>query len=689
MLRHTLPIAGQEPWPEDRPKIKPHPSLYSLTPEEQIAYLALAKKLDKYVEEWRNNGYRLPDRMRDTAAQELNVTPRQVNNLIFEYTWYPILYPGEQAASVLIPNPPGRPREEKLTPDQQHVALYAYLNNEWIVVYKDNRTQTIKMKPKVNDVYRLLKHIWPDLTVSEQYVRRFISNKGKDDPALFGLARKGQYYFWSEFVLKKKVDFKYPDAFWLLDDRPLPCYVRMENGDICTVSFLGIQDGYTGIGLRQRVLPRKVLDEKDAVRRSSITAQAVRQLFAATMYYRKRRPFYLYTDNAGVNQALEELLPYLTDGDSPETESKYSKHGRPQGRGKDERFQALINEVIRKTPGFVENERDPFAWREAYRYCKKHASELHTVEELEQEVNGYVDEVLNKQPFKKGLSREEYWSEVQVMSLPVPNPPSLARLAGAVVWDKMRVSSEGILYNKIYYHPISEGGYNRVTDNVGKRVPFCIIPFGNDDYLALACLDGSTYEEVVDQEKINISVTDHTTNQERSFKHKKTAFTGGLEIFYEILQKEYRPDALPGFVTRNDDIVPVTINQAPKKLPKGSNLRAKLDQNSETDEVDEVQDGFAEAATNSAEETVAKEQMRDAPSQKQTQSRGRKGQANKRSSKATTRQSSKRARAQKRQTNDPLPEASATSSTTKPKASPKAGQDFLALLDDAFGADEE
>ncbi|HEY0734231.1 MAG TPA: hypothetical protein VGD69_04955, partial [Herpetosiphonaceae bacterium] len=67
----------------------------------------------------------------------------------------------------------------------------------------------------------------------------------------------------------------------------------------------------------------------------------------------------------------------------------------------------------------------------------------------------------------------------------------------------------------------------------------------------------------------------------------------------------------------------------------------------------------------------------------------RKGQANKRSSKATTGQSSKRARAQKRQTNDPLPEASATSSTTKPKASPKAGQDFLALLDDAFGADEE
>lgn len=162
-----------------------------------------------------------------------------------------------------------------------------------------------------------------------------------------------------------------------------------------------------------------------------------------------------------------------------------------------------------------------------------------------------------------------------------------------------------------------------------------------------------------------------------------------MEIFYEILQKEYRPDALPGFVTRNDDVVPVTIDQAPKKLPKGSNLRSKSDQDSETDEVDGVQDGFAEAATNSAEETVAKAQMRDAPSQKQTQSRGRKGQANKRSSKATTGQSSKRARTQKRQTDDPLPEASATSSTTKPKASTKAGQDFLALLDDAFGADEE
>ena len=82
------------------------------------------------------------------------------------------------------------------------------------------------------------------------------------------------------------------------------------------------------------------------------------------------------------------------------------------------------------------------------------------------------------------------------------------------VWtDEARVYPIGVLYDKRYYITTTKGGYDRLGKNIGKEVPFGIIPLGGEDKLAMACLDGKTYEKVVDRAEQEISRGEHKEQQ--------------------------------------------------------------------------------------------------------------------------------------------------------------------------------
>lgn len=77
-----------------------------------------------------------------------------------------------------------------------------------------------------------------------------------------------------------------------------------------------------------------------------------------------------------------------------------------------------------------------------------------------------------------------------------------------------------------------------------QKVPFCIIDLGDED-LVLACLDGKSFEEVIDRKKKRDSTSEHVHSQKSVDKNQRRELDENYQIMLEIVRNQYRPGQLP------------------------------------------------------------------------------------------------------------------------------------------------
>lgn len=287
-------------------------SVYDLSEEEQRRHKDHAKILYQIVQKYKDRKI-LPRGDRRQIAEMLSVSERYANKVLLRCRRYWADHPGEPLANALLRQKVGRPSATRLTEKQQFIAIFAYLNPEWvgyiaggaIIEHKD-------IVPTPEMVHNLLKAIWPELDINVPYIANFLKQAQKNQPGLFTLARNGKEAFFQEFILKKRNNVLRPNIRWQWDARPLPIYI-LHDGVICTVTLLAIIDDFSRKVIDWILLPRIIRDTTGKLRKADFTTKQAKMLLAHAFELVGVRCMILYNDNGKQFAALEAFLTYLTE----------------------------------------------------------------------------------------------------------------------------------------------------------------------------------------------------------------------------------------------------------------------------------------------------------------------------------------------------------------------------------------
>ncbi len=557
-----------------------------------------------------NNG-RLPRGEGSTAMKKLRIKSRQtLLNLIERYERHQRQHPDEPAVNALIQRW-GRPSSTALTLDEEKVALGLYLTTDWESVLEPEKdgdkppVYHIKMRPRVDFIYKILSEVFPELNATEDQLWHFLERKRQDDGVLFTLARYGEKQVWMEYIPKTSNDVEAPNDRWQSDGRALPLVVRDDKDPSLTftVTQVIVLDDFSRYVPAWTLVPRKERTHTKKTRRVGVKGADVRLVMATALRITGYRPFTLYTDNGSEYEAFEPHLKYLTDDNEPSIQMVFSKPGHPWGRGKVEVIGALIDDFLRGLPGFVVDEDDLRCWDQAHA-----APNLLTFSEFKIQIAAYWNKKWNTTAASGKKSRKQIYDESPQSSLRAPSLIRLAHLGLAQEWAEVSISDNGLYYRGEYYKPSKQDKEStyRWLNAAGRasKVPLYVLPLVEGDdvgekKLVIASLDGNTWEEVIPIKSRLPSAKKHVENQRSALKRKKQELGAIFGDLQAILNEKYaskpqlhaltgapiihrrdaeeQNDPILGSPPAGDADTPLDIDAAGEKAPQAPDNRPILE----------------------------------------------------------------------------------------------------------------
>lgn len=478
----------------------------------------------------------LPPNAAKGALEQLGIRSRTtLTSLIIRYQNYSEAYPDEPAINALI-DIRGRPKQELLNPDQETVAIGAYLTRKRTSILSTGMTKQIFTRPEIDWVYSMLLLVWPDLALSIDQLRRFLKEKHQEDPILFNISRDDEDQTWMDRLPKRRNDVTRPKVRVQSDARALPILVKV--GDIyCTVTLLTLIDDYTQFVLDYQLIPRKVEDENGIVCRVDYTAEDFRLLLANAMLEFEFRPLFVYTDRANQFKAIVPFLKLLSDDNlEPPTRWIPGRRRYAPGKGKIEKYQHLVDRLLRNLPAFIEE------WMGKYpkRLSKDEIKEVMSLEELQQEFDTRTKN-WNEGPRDNKPSRREDFISIPGPAIKPPSPFRVS-LLGTIEkeYKPCRVYPRGILYDNIYYQPIYKNpeDYELLANKMDQDVPIGGVWMGKKGRVVFACLDGTNWIEVIPDTEQKTDDTSYHQMQRRLQQKKRSQRNMRRERFEQIILEQ-------------------------------------------------------------------------------------------------------------------------------------------------------
>jgi transposase InsO family protein len=553
---------------------------------------------------WDKYHGRLPHRVGEEAAERLGVSYRTIKT----YLDRAILALDDLSADdrrdqhkvravidkALIQRPPGRKQDPKLTEEQQQVASFAYLNRHWIAVLDGEEPKQVTIAPTTEIVFRLLLYIWPNIAATIVQVRKFLKREVLKAKAKYTLAREGKRIFWKHYILRRTNDAAWVNLRWIIDARPLPVYVRYKN-TVCTVTLVVIMDDLSRYGIRWFVIPRKIENEAGAVKKVDFTSSQARALFVSALYTTGIRPWIVYSDNGGQFQSWEDIIEYLTEPLDQPILPIFSRKGHPEGRGKVEIIQGLVDSGLLGSFGLITDDSKD-GWREKWKEVMKSPAKLDDYKVVQKSVNNYLRKRWNKGILPEfGKTRKELWEEHRASSLPAPSNFRLAIFGAAEIFEPVPVREKGIRYRSRFYHPITDEGYVRIARRMDDQVLLSLVPVSDTECMAFAALEPGQWEPVVPEDTLAVFVGDHVKQQESVPRHIMGEVAADEQKLINILKEKFGGHGLPAFERGTNFIIgigdQVPLNQGPISIPDEEIIASSKQQSSSEQSLGEAQAG--------------------------------------------------------------------------------------------------
>jgi transposase InsO family protein len=317
----------------------------------------------------------------------------------------------------------------------------------------------------------------------ERAIRRFVKANGP----IMTLAHEGDKEFEKKHQPKKTNRVPGPNYRWIWDMRPLAFLVN-NDGVICRVIASAIEDAFSGYPIDCSFIPRKEEFTPKVEETVDFISLTARRQLAGAMDDHGIRSLELYTDNGPVfRKELQSQLDVLTRVSTP-YKVRHSRPGLPQGRGMIEKFLHLLDKILRKIPGYIEE--DTF---ERVREVSK--GPLLTFEQFVERMKIEIEKLCNKPPRKgEKQTREALWKSDRQYTLEAPSEQRLIVFANTLKQYRAKIYGRGVYRENAYFVPVTRTLETEtlLSKLEGQYVPLRLV-MRKDEIVAYACLDGQQW----------------------------------------------------------------------------------------------------------------------------------------------------------------------------------------------------
>jgi hypothetical protein len=483
------------------------PSFEMVTPgsKEYADLLNEASVYDEMIESHEESGEKITERDYKQAAKDLEELYGQkkhfntIKNRFHRYV--------NEGITGLRNRTPGPEAGSELTPAQKALLEGLVLKRKWRVKVdeEDDKEYFVLRRAYIEEIHTAVNLVPGGTKVSRATVARLVGLFLEEHKEEFILAHKGK----SKLIQDRfpKIENKVPgsNARWQYDMRPLPIYVK--DGDIiCRVIASCIIDDFTQNPIECLFFARKeAVDDKVKVV-DTTTVDARRQI-ALAIHDNNVCPPDIYTDNGSpFREDLKKHLKLIG------VKNRNSQPGYPPGRGKVEKFLDLLDEALRKIPGYVEDDDEREQWKKVIELPLLQFGKF--LERMNQEI-----EKIGKKPTRKGgkISRNVMWKDSDNRyALPMPSQLKLGLFANTVAEYQPRVYTIGVLKDNVYYVPTEPTVETELlwARAVGTYIPLRFVVLG-EHVVAYVSFDKENWVPVEPR-----AVTDRAVGEHMSLRGK-------------------------------------------------------------------------------------------------------------------------------------------------------------------------